>query len=333
MSGTAQRVTTLAGQAFDAAPGQSLLDAALQAGVVFEHSCRSGRCGSCKARVVAGRTALAGSETGLAAAEREAGCILTCVRTVAGEPVRLDVEASDLRLPPARLLPCKIDALEDVAPGVRRVRLRLPPQQPLAWLAGQYVDLLGPGGIRRSYSIANAPAAGAGIELHVRQVAGGAFSAYWFGPARPGDLLRLQGPLGSCVLREPLDRSLVLLATGTGIAPVKAMLEDLAARPAAARPPAIHLAWGGRSPADLYWDPGLLPLDLHYTPVVSRPDVAWQGRRGWVQHAALESGVPWAQAVVHACGSARMVDDARSVLVGAGLDPRRFHADAFLPSS
>lgn len=331
---TAQ-VTTTAGSSFQAAPGQSLLDAALQAGIVLDHSCRTGRCGSCTARVIDGATRALGAEMGLSASQAAQGCILTCMRAAQGERLLLEVDAlQGLVLPAARLLPCKIDSLELLRPGILQVRLRLPPQQPLHWLAGQYVDITGPGGVRRSYSIANAPAAGSGIELHVAQVAGGALSGYWFERARPGDLLRLHGPLGSAVLRQPPGDPLVLLATGTGIAPIKAMLEDLAARPAdGQRPHGIHLFWGAQRAADLYWDPRTLPLPLHWHPVLSREDAGWTGRRGWVQQAALESGVPWAQTTVHACGSPRMVDDARLALVAAGLDPRRFHADAFLPSS
>ncbi|HZY20346.1 MAG TPA: FAD-binding oxidoreductase [Ramlibacter sp.] len=333
MSGAEQRVTLASGAAFDVVPGQSILDAALQAGIVLEHSCRSGRCGSCEGQVLAGGTAPLGGEPALDAARHSAGWVLTCMRTVDGQPVRLAIEPVPLHLPPAKLVPSKIASLERVAPDVLRVRLRLPPQQPLHWRAGQYVDVAGPSGIRRSYSIANRPRAEPLIELHVRAVPGGSFSAYWFGQARPGDLLRLHGPLGSAVLREPQDRPLVLLATGTGIAPVKAMLEEIAARDERERPPTIHVFWGNRRRSDFYWDPAMLPLVQQFTPVLSGVDHGWTGRRGWVQHAAVESGVPLADAAVHACGSARMVDDARRMLVAAGLDPRRFHADAFLPSS
>ncbi|MBS0448194.1 MAG: 2Fe-2S iron-sulfur cluster binding domain-containing protein [Proteobacteria bacterium] len=323
-------VTLANDKRFEAAAGVAILDAARTAGIVLEHSCRTGRCGSCKTPVRQGRTIPLFPEAGLTRQERDAGMILTCARS-ATEDVVIDTEdlpGGDIAV---KTLPCRIDALERLAPDVLRVRLRLPPTAALRYLPGQSIDVIGREGLRRSYSIANAPTADGKLELHIRQVDGGAFSRYWFDAAKAGDLLRLEGPLGTFFLRDAAGLDLVFLATGTGIAPVKAMLEDLAARPADAQPRSVRLLWGGRVRGDLYWQPQ--HPGLAYTPVLSRADAAWDGARGHVQDVLLQSPPDWSRAAVYACGSEAMIAGARERLVAAGLAPRRFLYDAFTSSA
>jgi CDP-4-dehydro-6-deoxyglucose reductase len=178
------------------------------------------------------------------------------------------------------------------------------------------------------------------LELHVRAVPGGQMSAYWFAQARPNDLLRLSGPLGTFFLRETAGQHLVFLATGTGIAPVQAMLDHLLTLPPAQWPQSVSVYWGGRMPADLY-----LPLDQHalalgwpharygFHPVLSRAGSDWAGARGYVQQAALQHVAGWANTWVYACGADAMIQDARQTLVAAGLDDARFLADAFVCSA
>ena len=322
---------------FDAVADASVLDAARQAGLVLEHSCRTGRCGSCRARVLAGSVRALRPDLSLSAAERAAGWTLTCV-SAAAEDLVLDID--DLGLPPdlaARTLPCRIDSIERPAPDVARVRLRLPPTAAFRWLAGQYVDVIGPGGVRRSYSIANDAAADPSrLELHVRRVDGGTMSDYWFERAKANDLLRLHGPLGTFFLRDTAGLHLVLLATGTGIAPIKALLGELALRPPAQQPRSAALYWGNRHEADLYWQPddalrGAAP-PLSYEPVLSRAGDGWAGARGHVQQRLMRRPYPWAETVVYACGSPAMIDGARAALTLAGLPARHFHSDAFVSS-
>ena len=325
-------------KSFDAAAGTSVLDAARQAGLVLEHSCRNGRCGSCKARLLDGAVTALRPDLSLTAAERADGWMLTCANAAATD-LRLDIE--DLGLPAdivPKTLPCRIDSIERPAADVAIVRLRLPPTAAFRHLAGQYVDVIGPGGMRRSYSVANDAAADASkLELHIRRVDDGAMSAYWFGAAKANDLLRLHGPLGTFFLRDTAGLHLVLLATGTGIAPIKALLGELALRPAAQQPRTVTLLWGNRQPGDLYWQPeaadrGAAP-PLAYIPVLSRADAGWSGARGHVQQVLLQRPFPWHETVVYACGSPAMIDDARAVLGAAGLPPRRFLSDAFVASS
>ena len=326
-------VTLSSGKAFNAHDNETLLDAGLRAGVALAYSCRTGRCSSCRSYVTSGTTRALHAEMGLTAAQRDAGWVLGCVR-VAESDVVLEVEdLGDIHLPGARTLPCRIQSLEAMSPNVLRVILRLPPTTDFNFVPGQYVDVIGSAGVRRSYSIANAPAADKRIELHVRQVPGGAMSAYWFGQARANDLLRLYGPLGTFFPRDVVGRDLVFMATGTGIAPVKAIIEGVAQWPASQRPRSVAVYWGGRRPEDLYWTPVAPGLAFRFVPVLSRADDGWAGARGHVQQALLADSPDWSLTTVYACGSDLMIQDAHARLVAAGLPYRRFASDAFVCSA
>lgn len=329
---------------FEANDAVSILDAALSAGVALDHSCRTGRCGTCKAAVIEGTTRAIRNEESLTREEAAAGWILTCARAATSD-VKLDIEdlgaLANLEI---RTLPCRISGIEKLAPDVVRLMLRLPPNSGFKYLAGQYIDVIGQGGLRRSYSIANAADAVGQLELHVRQVDEGAMSAYWFGAAKPNDLLRFEGPRGTFFLRDTAGKNLVFLATGTGIAPVKAMLESLAgqnrfegASPGEAGPDApprsISVYWGGRVAADIYWPLAAAHQGVNFNPVLSRADGHWTGLRGHVQDRFLATAPELGDCVVYACGSMAMTESARKLLVAAGLPARQFHSDAFVSSS
>lgn len=325
-------IVTSAGRHFSAHEGESILDAALRQGISLEYSCQTGRCGTCRARLRAGSTAALHDESGLSPAERAEGWILTCVRNASSD-ILLDVEdLGDVRIIPARMLPCRIQALERLSADVLKVMLRLPPNTEFDYYPGQYIDVVGHGGVRRSYSIANAPTWDKYLELHIRQVPGGAMSEYWFGRAQVNDLLRLKGPLGTFFLRDVASMDVVFLATGTGIAPIKAMLEGLAFNNREGGPRSIAVYWGGRVPEDLYWNFGGIELEHKFIPVLSRAGDTWQGARGHVQDAFLARRPDLQQVTVYACGSEAMIRDARRSLAGAGLPERRYHSDAFVLS-
>lgn len=321
------------GKIFSTDGTETMLDAALRAGVVLEHSCKTGRCGACKTSLVSGASVLVGSEAGLTLAERESGWILSCVR-VATSDVELGVEdIGDVTIFPVKTLPCRIVAIEHISVDVVRLTLRLPPAQRLDYHPGQYLDLIGKDALRRSYSVANAPRSDNLIELHIRQVPDGAMSRYLFGEAKANDLLRLNGPLGTFFLRDVAGLQLILLATGTGMAPVKAMLEAMAAWPVERLPRSITVFWGGRIAADLYWNPADSGVALQFVPVLSRADGAWTGQRGHVQQAVLAAFPSLQDAVVYACGSVNMIEGARAMLAAAGLPDHRFYSDAFVASA
>lgn len=325
-------VTLTTGRTFPADTGTSVLEAARANGVVLEHSCRNGRCGACKAPLISGETVLLRPEVSLAPQEAAEGTILTCCRGAAGD-LTLDVESLDrLADVPVVTVPSRIVSLERVAEDLLKVVLRTPPATPLRFLPGQYVDVIAEG-MRRSYSLANAPRVDNLLELLVKRYAGGAMSAFWFERAVEGALIRLEGPLGTFFLRDEGPRELVFLATGTGIAPVKALLEELAAAPERAAKHRISVYWGNRDPRAFCWDPVGLDLNMRFERVLSGSEPNWIGRRGWVQDAAMRDGLSFEDAVVYACGSEAMIASARSVLKGRGLPPRRFFSDAFVSSN
>lgn len=325
-------ITIPNGRSFEARADESLLDAALRQGVVFDYSCRTGRCSSCKGRVRSGETSAAHDEIGLSAEDKAHGFVLTCVRKARG-PVELEIDdLRDVVLPEAKTLPCRIQSIERLAHDVVRVMLRLPPTSALEFLPGQYIDIIGAAGLRRSYSIANAPRADKQIELHIREVPDGAMSRYWFQQAKANDLLRLRGPLGTFFLRGQAGKDLVLLATGTGIAPVKAILEGLSSLPADTQPRSLIVYWGGRRREDLYWQPPETP-GLRFVTVLSRAGYDWTGQRGHVQDVMLREHANLADTLVYACGSDAMINGAQAQLRAAGMPDRQFHSDAFVCSA
>ena len=331
-------ITLANGTTFEAERGTSMLDAALAKGVVLEHSCRTGRCGSCKARITRGSTISQRVPTALTDDERARGWVLTCTDEATSD-VHLDIEDLGALVGiETRVTPARIDSLERLADDVVRVGLRLPPRSPFKFLAGQYLDVTSPAGVKRSYSIASSSAAPDKVELQIRRVDGGALSAYWFEQAKPNDLLRFNGPRGTFFLRPVAGLDVIFLATGTGIAPIMSMLMQLAAMPLAERPRSVTLYWGGRHREDHYLDPSPLLDGLRYVAVMSRGDIDWHGARGHVQDALLNDvahgrAPALAQAVVYACGSEAMIHGARNLLADAGLPPKRFYFDAFVSSN
>lgn len=317
------QVTLNNGKGFSLNQNENLLQAALQQGLVLEHSCKTGRCGVCKAKVITGETTVLQNEESLSEQEQQDGFILTCCRT-ATTNVSLDIEdLGFLAGIETKTLPCRIDALAKLSNDVIQVTLRLPPNQPLRFLSGQYIDLIA-NGIRRSYSIANAPRDDNKLVLEVRQVEKGQMSDYLFHAAKVNDLLRIEGPLGTFCLRETTKTPL-FIATGTGIAPIKAMIESLPSN----QP--ITVYWGGRVAEDIYWK--AIPENVTLIPVLSRADDAWQGMRGYVQNSLLADYSDLSGFVVYACGSEAMIRDAKSSFVKSGLSEKDFYSDAFVSSS
>jgi CDP-4-dehydro-6-deoxyglucose reductase len=321
------------GHEFMAGLGTSLIDAAQLGGFTLPHSCKIGRCSTCKCKVLRGETTALQAETGLNEQEKADGWILSCVRSAVSD-VTLEVEDLEgVVLPQIKTLPCRISSIDRLSIDVIRVTLRLPPMADLSVIPGQYIDVIGHSGIRRSYSIANISEAGKALELHIRAVDGGVMSDYWFNKAKPNDLLRLNGPFGTFFLRKLAQLNLVFLATGTGIAPVKAMLESIVDLPQEKAPQSVTVFWGGRTAACLYFDVQAIPAGQQFVPVLSRPDSNWTGIKGHVQNALLAMKLDLSNTAVYACGSEAMIRSANSSLLAAGLLSSRFFSDAFVSSA
>ncbi|MFT0532470.1 CDP-6-deoxy-delta-3,4-glucoseen reductase [Castellaniella hirudinis] len=327
-----------AGQAFTVESGQTILDAALDAGIVLPYSCRNGTCSTCRGRIVSGDyEAGAAPERILDAADRAQGYTLLCQARPRSDVV---IEAEEVRLRGdivVRKMPVRVLALTPLAADVREITLQLPSAESFAFQPGQYLEFLLKDGSRRSYSMACPQAQDHRVTLHVRHMPGGLFTDPVFGlgdaPLKPRDILRIEGPLGSFFLRDD-PQPILFLASGTGFAPIKAMVEAMLLR-GDTRP--ARLYWGGRQPADLYQlDLARSWQDRHpafqVIPVVSEaaPEAAWTGRTGWVHQALMADFPDLSGHQVYACGAPAMVRAARHDFVRhCGLPPERFHADAF----
>jgi CDP-4-dehydro-6-deoxyglucose reductase len=288
----------------------------------------------CRTRVLSGASTELSSEVALTSAERADGWILSCVRS-ATTAMSLEVEdLGSFSIPETKILPCRISERQLLAPQVMRVILRLPPSSNFRFLPGQYINVTSPNGVRRSYSLANADAVSNFLELHVRAVENGAMSDYWFNQAKVNDLLRLNGPLGTFFLRDVTDKDVVFLATGTGIAPVKSMLEAMWANLGLEHQPrSVKVFWGGRVQTDHYWNPEFPSGRDKFVKVLSRPSEDWSGARGYVQQVFMSGNPDLRNMVVYACGSNDMILSSRELLLQAGLPGRQFFSDAFVCSA
>jgi CDP-4-dehydro-6-deoxyglucose reductase len=325
---------------FTAAGDRTVLDAALAAGLSLPFGCRSGFCGVCKGKVVSGRTAPgAQAEHALSENERAAGyALLCCVHPDSDLQLEMDGQAvaDDF---PVKSFSARVRRLERLADDIMLIELQLPASEPVGFRAGQYIDIVLPDGARRSFSIANAPHREGMMELHVRRIAGGRFTPGVFSTLKVRDILRCEGPLGNFWLREDSARPILMIATGTGFAPLKGIIEH-AIHIGLTRP--ITLYWGARAPAGLYLDAlarcwGEDLANFHYVPVVSGNAPDWNGRRGRIPAAVLADFEDLSACEVYACGLPAMIETARERFTHEGKLPRdAFHADAFtfsVPSS
>lgn len=323
------------GRHFEALADETLLAAAIRQGIGLPYGCKDGACGSCKCQLISGTVVHGAHQAKALTPEEEAGGKILSCRAVPQTDCVLDVpQVTAVDQFPVLKMPARVISLHKPAPDVACVELQLPVHQTFRYQAGQYVDVLLRDGTRRSYSMASAPRAGqASIELHIRHMPGGKFTDHVFGAMKAKDILRLEGPFGSFGLQAG-EAPIILLASGTGFAPIKAILEVLQAE-ASTRP--VSLYWGGRTQADLYAEAWIqqaqvaLP-QLRYVPVLSElePGEAWAGRTGWVHEAVMQDHPNLAEHQVYACGVPVMVEAAqRDFVARCGLPAGAFFADAF----
>jgi CDP-4-dehydro-6-deoxyglucose reductase len=327
-----------AGLSFDVARDEPILAAAIRAGIGMPYGCRDGACGSCKSRLIEGRVIHGAHQLRtLPREEEDAGWILPCCATPQTDCVVQARTVAGAGEYPVLKMPARVASLERVAPDVMRLKLQLPATVALKYRAGQYVEFILRDGARRSYSMANAPenlGEPPMIELHLRHMPGGKFTDHVFGAMKEKEILRVEGPLGSFFLREDSDAPIVLLASGTGLAPIKAIVEHMRAK-GIARPTVLY--WGCRRKADLYlhdWaiEAAAVQPWLRYVPVLSEPadEDAWSGRTGLVHHAVMADLPDLSAHQVYACGAPIMVDSARrDFSARCGLPEGQFFADSF----
>jgi CDP-4-dehydro-6-deoxyglucose reductase, E3 len=334
-AGSFQVTVQPSGRAFTVNADEAILAAAIRQGIGMPYGCKDGACGSCKCRKLEGAVVHGPHQRkALSAEEEAAGFILTCCGVPQSDVVLESRQVTDESAFPVRKMPSRVLSLEKKSHDVMVVRLQLPANDALRYHAGQYIEFILRDGSRRSYSMGNAPHNGPGVELHIRHMPGGKFTDHVFTAMKEKEILRVEGPFGSFYLREDSDKPMVLLASGTGFAPIKALVEHMQHKGITRE---ATLYWGGRRPGDLYLDEWVLGKlgempNLKYVPVVSNalPEDNWTGRTGFVHKAVLEDFPDLSRHQVYACGAPIVVDSARTEYAAlAKLAPEDFFADSF----
>jgi CDP-4-dehydro-6-deoxyglucose reductase, E3 len=326
------------GRSFEAQPDETMLAAGIRQGVGLPYGCKDGACGSCKCKLVSGQVTHGPHQAkALSAEEEAAGYVLTCCGVAHSDVVLESRQVTEAGAFPIKKMPVRVTSLERASHDVIVLRLQLPASDAFQYHAGQYIEFLLRDGDRRSYSMANAPHTQSeqpSMELHLRHMPGGKFTDHVFSAMKEKDILRIEGPYGSFFLREDSDKPIVLLASGTGFAPIKAVLQHMHFK-GITRPTTLY--WGGRRPADLYqndWVQAQLAMmpNLRYVPVISDalPQDGWTGRTGFVHQAVLEDFPDLSGHQVYACGAPIVVESAREQYTAlAGLPAEEFFADSF----
>ncbi len=321
------------GHQFDVHEGESVLAAALRTDVVLPYGCRNGACGSCKGRILEGQVDYGVyRKQALTEEEKAQGKALFCQARALSDLVIEARTVGAARGIQVKTLPCRVQKLERLADDVMLLHLKLPANERLQFIAGQYIEFVLKDASRRSFSMGNAPQDDALIQLHVRHVPGGQFTDHVFGKMKERDILRFEGPLGTFFLREESAKPIVFVASGTGFAPIKSIIESALHR-AATRPMVLY--WGGRRPQDLYMSAlaqSWCGPNFRFIPVVSdaRPEDGWTGRKGLVHRAVMEDFADLSGHQVYACGVPAMVDAAkRDFTRECCLPEDEFYADSF----
>jgi CDP-4-dehydro-6-deoxyglucose reductase len=328
--------TTLqpSGHTFPIETHETILEAALKHGFALPYSCRDGVCGTCKGKILSGRVDYGKyQESTLTRDEINAGMALFCCAKPLSDLVLDCREVNAVRDIPVRTLPCRVHQMERLAPDVMVLSLKLPANERLQFLAGQYIDILLKDQKPRSFSLANAPHDDQFLQLHIRNIIGGAFTHHVFEEMKVRDILRFKGPLGTFFLREDTEKPIILVASGTGFAPIKAIVEH-ALHIGLKRP--IHFYWGGRKLSDLYmlslaesWESN----GIVFTPVLSEalPEDSWEGRTGFVHQAVLDDYSDLSGHEVYVCGSPVVVEAAHRDFTSLRKLPNdAFFSDAFI---
>lgn len=330
---TFQTTIQPSGHNFPIEAHETILEAALKHGYILPYSCRDGVCGVCKGKVMEGRVDYGNhQDSALTDAEKAAGMALFCCARPLSDLTVECREVTAVRDIPVKTMPCRVQKMDKLAEDVMVLQLKLPANERLQFLAGQYINILLKEQEPRSFSLANAPHDDEFLELHIRNIAGGAFTQHVFNEMKERDILRFKGPFGTFFLREDSDKPVIFVASGTGFTPIKAIIEH-ALHIGVKRP--MHLYWGARKLADLYmldqaneWE----ARGIKFTPVLSDalPMDNWQGRKGFVHQAVLEDYSNLSGHQVYACGAPVMVEAARRDFITLrGLPNEEFFSDAF----
>ena len=321
-------------KSFNCDSNTTIFDAARNNGIVLEHSCLAARCRSCALKVESGNTVDKLDDLVLSVEEKLDNWVLSCIAIPISDLV-LDVEdLGGIQIFEKKIIPAKIQAINALNDTIIKVSLRLPPNSNFTYNAGQYVNVI-KGTIKRSYSIANAYKEKGVLTFLIKKYETGQMSKYWFDEAKENDLLRIEGPIGSFFLRESDVENIIFLATGTGVAPIIAILESITDSLNKLSNKKIWIFSGARYENDFFWHPNEINTisNLKYIPVLSRGSEDWSGERGYVQDMVIKYNVPLSNSQVYACGSAEMIKSAKNLLIDKGLNKQNFFSDAFVATN
>ncbi len=320
------------GHKFEVRPSQTVLEAAIEAGINLPYGCRNGACGSCKGKVLQGRVVHDDYQgSAMSDAELAAGHALFCCARAMGDLTIECREVAGLNGFKPRILPARVQFMEKLTPDVMVMHLKLPSTEKLLFLAGQYIEFLLKDGKRRAFSLANAPHDDGTLQLHLRLVDGGKFTQFVFNELQEKAIMRIEAPFGSFYLREDSQKPIIFMVGGTGFAPVKGMIEHMLYSNNNRQ---VILYRGGRTVSDLYLNElcekwvQMMP-NISYVPVVNEPDTTWQGRTGLVHQAVLDDFADLSGYQVYCCGAPGMVEIAHQTFVTQGLPADDFFSDAF----
>ena len=322
------------GKSFSCDSNTTVFEAAKNNGIILEHSCLNARCRSCAVQVESGTTIDKLDDLVLSAKEKSNKWILSCNAKPTSDLV-LDIEdLGDIKVFEKKIIPAKIQSINKLNNSVIEVSLRLPPNSNFGYNSGQYVNIT-KGTIKRSYSVANACKESGVLTFLIKKYENGLMSNYWFDEAKENDLLRIEGPIGSFFLRETQAENIIFLATGTGVAPIKAILESITESPKKLLNKKIWIFTGARNQNDIFWQPNELNEipNLKYIPVLSRPSEDWKGEKGYIQDILIKQNIPLENAQVYACGSNTMIESAKKLLIEKGLNKKNFFSDAFVATN
>lgn len=317
-------------QAFEVASDETLLAAALRSNVNLAHDCQLGGCGTCRIKLLEGAVTYEEFPLALTPEEEAAGYALACQARPQGDLVIMPARAG-IEAPEAVRHAATVHSVVPASPLVTRLVLEVPHVEHLDFLPGQHMNVIMPDGGTRSFSMASKPD-GNRVDFHIRRVERGAFTERRLPGLKPGDVLEVELPLGSFRFHAEDYRPLLMVATGTGLAPIKSMLDALMDDPDC---PPVSLYWGTRTAADLYirdeieaWKSRL--YDFNYVPVLSRADAAWPGRRGYVQDAVGDDLPDLSEHAVYLCGSPEMISSAKQSFIARGASIDHIYSEGFL---
>jgi CDP-4-dehydro-6-deoxyglucose reductase, E3 len=321
------------GHSYTAKAHETVLESAIEAGFNIPYGCRNGACGSCKGTVLSGEVDYGDyAASALTEAEKIAGKALFCCARPLSD---LSIECREINVGviPPRILPARVERKEQLSHDVMALFLKLPSSEHLQFFAGQYIEFLLKDGKRRAFSIANAPHVDNLLELHLRLIPGGQFTQYVFNEMPDKAILRIEAPFGSFYYHDASDKPMIMVAGGTGFAPIKGIIEHMLHHDIKRK---VILYWGAKTLQDLYMPD--LPATwaathphIQFIPVLSDalPDDSWHGRTGLVHQAVLDDVKSLSDFEVYCCGAPAMVEVAHASFLTAGLPEDAFYSDAF----